>query len=163
MRISTRGEYGLRALLELGMEPGTALSLRDIAARQQISLDYLEQIVPALKAAGLVKARRGAHGGYQLARRPEEISAYDALLALEGSFDPMACLGEDESTLGCAASGSCAVQEVWSDMKLAVESVLKKKTLAQLIARQKGGFKGPLRTYSEKEILRLKMVGESSR
>ena len=157
MRISTRGEYGLRALMELGMEPGVALSLRDIAQRQQISLDYLEQIVPSLKSAGLIKAKRGAHGGYQLAKPSDEITAYDALVALEGTFNPMACLAntpaEGES---CLASGSCAVQEVWSDMKVAVEDVLKKKTLAHMIERQRESFKVPIRTYtSEGEIMKL--------
>ena len=143
------------------MEPDAALSLRDIAARQHISLDYLEQIVPSLKVAGLIKARRGAHGGYQLARPPEEITVYDALVALEGTLDPMACLSTApaETGLGCLASGTCAVQEVWSEMKEAMEIVLKKKTLAQMIARQKGNFKVPIRTYSEsnssREIARL--------
>jgi Rrf2 family transcriptional regulator, cysteine metabolism repressor len=155
MRISTRGEYGLRALMELGMEPDTAHSLRDIATRQHISLDYLEQIVPSLKAAGLIKARRGAHGGYQLAKAPEEITAYDALVALEGPLDPMACLSSEVTTTSCLASGTCAVQEVWSDMKQAVEAVLKQKTLADMIARQSENFKVPIRTYSEREIARL--------
>ena len=160
MRISTRGEYGLRALMELGMEPGVALSLRDIANRQQISLDYLEQIVPSLKSAGLIKAKRGAHGGYQLAKAPKDITAYDALVALEGTFNPMACLSdkldEDEN---CLASGSCSVQEVWSEMKTAVEGVLKNKTLAQMIEQQKKSFKVPIRTYaSDREIMQLPVL-----
>ncbi len=145
MRISTRGEYGLRALMELGMEPGVALSLRDIAQRQQISLDYLEQIVPSLKSAGLIKAMR------------TDITAYDALVALEGTFNPMACLANTtEEGENCLASGSCAVQEVWSDMKTAVEDVLKKKTLATMIERQRESFKVPIRTYtSDSEIMQL--------
>lgn len=157
MRISTRGEYGLRALMELGMEPDIALSLRDIATRQQVSLDYLEQIVPSLKAAGLIKARRGAHGGYQLAKSPSEITAFDALIALEGTFNPMACLSSTlEDSENCLASGSCAVQEVWSEMKLAVETVLKNKTLAEMIEQQKKSFKVPIRTYaSDREIMQL--------
>lgn len=138
------------------MEPEVALSLRDIAKRQQISLDYLEQIVPSLKSAGLIKAKRGAHGGYQLAKSPADITAYDALVALEGTFNPMACLSTSEETEGCLASGSCAVQEVWSEMKLAVEAVLKKKTLAQMIERQQDSFKTPIRTYSsDSEIMQL--------
>src|SRR4028118_2060353 len=92
MKISTRGEYGLRVLLELGMAPDKGLSLRDLAQRQHISLDYLEHIVPALKAAGLVRARRGAQGGYALAKPATEITVYDALVALEGPLDPMMCL-----------------------------------------------------------------------
>lgn len=157
MKITTRGEYGLRALMELGSEHGTALSLRDIAERQNISLDYLEQIVPSLKAAGLIIAKRGAHGGYLLARPAEEITLHEALLALEGTLDPMECLSSVPEEERCPASGSCAVQDVWSDMKEAMEIVLKKKTLAGLIERQKNAFKIPIRTSTDKEILRLVM------
>jgi Rrf2 family transcriptional regulator, cysteine metabolism repressor len=151
MKISTRGEYGLRALIELGMTRGQGPSLRDIAERQHISLDYLEQIVPALKAAGLVASKRGARGGYQLARAAEEITVFDALVALEGQLDPMMCLSgsnlpENSESL-CLASGSCAVQEVWREMRDAIESVLKRLTLAELIERQERRFGVPIRTY----------------
>ncbi|HEX8834659.1 MAG TPA: Rrf2 family transcriptional regulator [Abditibacteriaceae bacterium] len=166
MRISTRSEYGLRALMELGVEPERALSLRDIAGRQNISLDYLEQIMPALKTAGLIRARRGAQGGYQLNRTPQEITVLDVLGALEGSLDPMACLSrgagsEDETKPSapvldsCGASGSCAVQEVWREVKNAMETVLRKLTLAELIERQQQQYGGPIRTYSEHEIMKL--------
>jgi Rrf2 family protein len=156
MKISTRGEYGLRALMELGSEPGVALSLRDIAGRQRISLDYLEQIVPTLKSAGLIRSRRGAQGGYLLAKEPSEITVYDALLALEGPLDPMSCLstGPDEDR-GCLASNSCAVQEVWREMKDAVEGVLRRITLADLLERQRQRFGVPIRTYSKHEIMPL--------
>jgi len=157
MKISTRGEYGLRALLELGMASDKGLSLRDLAQRQHISLDYLEHIVPALKAAGLVRARRGAQGGYTLAKLPAEITVYECLLALEGPFAPMLCVSSQphEELTSCMASGSCAVQEVWVEMKVAVETVLKNFTLAELIERQQRRHGVPLRTYSEKEIARL--------
>ena len=160
MKISTRGEYGLRALMELGLEPDKGLSLRDIAQRQHISLDYLEQIVPALKAAGLVRARRGAQGGYQLAKAPAEITVYEALVALEGPLDPMMCLttlpqSSPQSSSCCLASGHCAVQEVWREMRDAVEAVLKKLTLADLLERQQRSFGVPIRTYSSHEIMPL--------
>ena len=157
MKISTRGEYGLRALLELGMSSDKGLSLRDLAQRQHISLDYLEHIVPALKAAGLVRARRGAQGGYTLAKSPEDITLYEVLVALEGPFEPMLCLTETppEQAASCFASGSCAVQEVWVEMKNAVEAVLKNFTLAELVERQQRRYGAPLRTYSEKEIMQL--------
>lgn len=162
MKISTRGEYGLRALMELGMEPGKGLSLRDIAKRQNISLDYLEQIVPALKGAGLVKAKRGAQGGYQLAKAPEEITMFDALRALEGPFEPMICLsgdGEEDDlkakNSNCGASGSCAVQEVWRELQVAIEGVLKQLTLAELLRRQEERYGVPIRTYRERELTRL--------
>ena len=163
MKISTRGEYGLRALMELGMEPGKGLSLRDIARRQNISLDYLEQIVPALKSAGLVKAKRGAQGGYQLAKAPEEITMFDAVRALEGPFEPMICLSEDLTAAStsstknsnCGASGSCAVQEVWRELQEAIEGVLKNLTLAEMLRRQEERYGVPIRTYREREIARL--------
>ncbi len=142
--------------MEMGMDDGQSLSLRDIAQRQHISLDYLEQIVPALKLAGLVRAKRGAQGGYLLAKLPEDITVFDALIALEGPLDPMACLssGADEAR-GCLASNSCAVQEVWREMKDAVEVVLRRITLAELLERQKKQFGVPIRTYSEREIMPL--------
>jgi Rrf2 family protein len=155
MKISTRGEYGLRALMEMGAQPESSVSLRDIAERQNISLDYLEQIVPSLKSAGLIKARRGAHGGYQLNRPAEDITLYDALIALEGSLDPKECLGDVPEEERCPASGSCAVQEVWIDMRDAMKAALKKKTLAGLIERQQNRFKTPIHTNTDKEILRL--------
>ncbi len=164
MKISTRGEYGLRVLMELGMEPDKGLSLRDIANRQNISLDYLEQIVPALKSAGLIKAKRGAQGGYQLAKAPFEITMFDALRALEGPFEPMICLsGDDEASkpakpsknANCGASGSCAVQEVWRELQEAIEKVLKNLTLAEMLNRQERLYGVPIRTYRERELTRL--------
>ena len=165
MKISTRGEYGLRALMELGLEPGKGLSLRDIAARQNISLDYLEQIVPALKSSGLVKAKRGAQGGYQLARDPADITVLEALRALEGPFEPMICLSDGTKSSiastkngSCGASGSCAVQEVWRELQLAVETVLRNLTLAELLRRQEEQFGVPIRTYRQRSLEPLPML-----
>ncbi len=163
MKISTRGEYGLRALMEMGMDDGAALSLRDIAERQQVSLDYLEQIVPALKNAGLIKSKRGAQGGYFLAKNAADITVYDALVALEGGFEPMICVNEDAdaktpATSGCGASGSCAVQEVWQELQSAIEGVLKNLTLAELLRRQEEQYGVPIRTYRERGIQRLAVL-----
>ena len=169
MRISTRSEYGLRALMELGGDNRRAMSLRDIANRQHISLDYLEQIMPALKTAGLIKATRGAQGGYQLCKPAREITVLEVLAALEGSLDPMACLSSQPLGLdtgdtlpagdGCGASGSCAVQEVWREVKTAMETVLRKLTLGDLIERQEARYGGPIRTHQEAhEILRLSVL-----
>ena len=146
--------------MELGLEPERGLSLRDIAGRQHISLDYLEQIVPALRGAGLVRSRRGAQGGYQLAKPPAEITVYEALVALEGPFEPMLCLsneaeGETVRSSACGASGSCAVQEVWQELREAIEGVLKKLTLEELLRRQEEQFGVPIRTYHERGIAQL--------
>ena len=149
--------------MEMGMDAGQSLSLRDIAERQQVSLDYLEQIVPALKGAGLIKSKRGAQGGYFLAKAPEEITVYDALVALEGSFEPMICVSEDAESkapnvAGCGASGSCAVQEVWQELQAAIEGVLKNLTLAELLRRQEEQYGVPIRTYRERGIQRLAVL-----
>ncbi len=149
--------------MELGMDAGQALSLRDIAERQQISLDYLEQIVPALKSAGLIQSKRGAQGGYFLARTPEQITVYDALRALEGSFEPMICVSESDDegspqTSNCGASGSCAVQEVWQELQAAIEGVLKNLTLAELLRRQEEQYGVPIRTYRERGFERLAVL-----
>ena len=145
------------------MDDGQALSLRDIAQRQQVSLDYLEQIVPALKGAGLIKSKRGAQGGYYLARDAADITVYDALVALEGGFEPMICVGEDAgaktaATSGCGASGSCAVLEVWQELQSAIEGVLKNLTLAELLRRQEEQYGVPIRTYRERGIQRLAVL-----
>lgn len=149
MKISTRGEYGLRLLMELGAATG-GLSLRDAAGKQGISLDYLEQIVPALKAAGLLKAKRGAGGGYQLAKPAGEITIYEALIALEGPLYPMACVSDallqERNLPTCGASGSCAVQEVWREMAQAIENVLRRLTLGELLERQERLYGVPIRT-----------------
>lgn len=176
MRISTRGEYGLRILMELGMEPSRGLALREIAQRQRISLDYLEQIVPSLKQAGLIRAQRGARGGYFLAKKPAQITILDALVALEGPFDLMLCVSDDppakmlQSSINgdtgngpitdsnCPASGACAVQEVWQEMKSAVESVLTNLTLEELLRRQEDRYGVPIRTYNEKNLAQLPVL-----
>lgn len=180
MKISTRGEYGLRILMELGMEGNRGLALREIAERQHISLDYLEQIVPALKHAGLVRARRGAHGGYFLAKKPAQITILDALVALEGPFDLMLCVSNTDppkeklpvasstvlansplnviATDHCPASGTCAVQEVWQEMKSAVEKVLTNLTLEDLLQRQEEHYGVPIRTYTHKGLAKLPVL-----
>ena len=114
--------------------------------------------MPALKSAGLIKARRGAQGGYQLAKPAKEITVYDALVALEGPLDPMMCLSagvpadalpmsKHDKANSCLASGTCAVQEVWREMRDAIEEVLKRLTLAELLERQERRYGVPIRTY----------------
>lgn len=146
MRISTRGEYGLRALVELGLSDAGHLSLRDIADRQHMPLDYLEQIMPLLRSADLVHARRGSGGGYRLARDASQISVYDAFLALEGPLGSARCLKEDcPGEEACPARDRCVVREVWLELQQAVRQALQGLTLQQLVDRQRSHFGGPLR------------------
>lgn len=134
MKISTRGEYAVRAMLELGLANGEGVSLKEVAQRWHVSLDYLEQIMPALRKAGLVRSKRGAKGGYQLGKPAETITLAEIVETLEGRYEPMECLSNPRS---CFASGACAIQEAWRDVQGAVHSVLNNVTLADLIAKQK--------------------------
>lgn len=113
MKLSTKGRYGLRAIIDLARysekEP---VSICSIAARQNISEGYLEQIVALLKKGGLVKSIRGAFGGYVLARDAKEISVGDVLRALEGSLEPVKC-GAFHPEETCSAADGCVTKYVW--------------------------------------------------
>ena len=157
LRISKLTDYGTLILTHMAGHPDRVHSATGLAEALGLGLPTVSKVLKTLGRHELVTSQRGAHGGYQLAKPSTDITAYDALVALEGTFNPMSCLAntaaEGES---CLASGSCAVQEVWSDMKFAVEDVLKKKTLAHMIERQRESFKVPIRTYtSDSEIMQL--------
>lgn len=130
MWISTKAQYGLRALIEIGKRPGDAVPLKDVADKQGISQHYLEQIASNLRRAGFIRSVRGAHGGYRLARTPEQISAWEVVVAMEGSMAPVSCL-EDADT--CSRTGSCATEGLWRQVEDAVRGVLGGTTLADLI------------------------------
>lgn len=112
MKLSTKGRYGLRALIDLAVSSQEeAVSISSIATRQNISEAYLEQLMAKLKKAGLVKSSRGAQGGYKLARPAAEISVGDVLRALEGSLDAVECAGLSEG--GCQGGDVCVSKYVW--------------------------------------------------
>ncbi len=145
MKLSTRTRYGMRALMDLTLHStGHPVQLKDIAKRQQISLSYLEHLVIPLIAAGLVKSVRGAHGGIMLAKPPQEIRLHTIMEILEGPLAPVDCLKDAQS---CPRSGSCATQDVWNEMKAAMESILESKTLSDLANSQKGKEKQPVGMY----------------
>ncbi|MFU8796011.1 MAG: RrF2 family transcriptional regulator [Dehalococcoidia bacterium] len=134
MRFSTRGRYGLRALLELALNGGNGLTpLKEIARRQEISLNYLQRLMAPLIAAGLVTSVRGARGGVALSRAPAEIKLSEVIEALEGSLAPVEC-ADDPSC--CNRSALCVSREVWSEMKRAMVQVLQSTTLQDLVDRQ---------------------------
>lgn len=135
MWISTRAQYGLRALIEIGQQQrqlstGQAVSLREISKRQNISLHYLEQIVADLRRAGFVKSVRGAKGGYHLARDAKSISAYEVVLTLEGSLAPVACAEDDHQ---CDHENICGTQQLWLKVDQAVRDVLSSNSLQSLV------------------------------
>lgn len=134
MKISTRGRYGTRALLDLALHQKEApVLLKDIARRQQISLRYLEHLVTPLIAGGIVRSARGPRGGISLARAPGEIKLSDVIRLLEGSVALAECVNSPEI---CSRSASCAAHDVWGEIKKAMDGILESTTLQDLVERQ---------------------------
>lgn len=137
MKISTKGRYGLRALIDLAryseIEP---VSISSIAARQKISERYLEQLMTLLKKAGLIKSIRGAGGGYVLAKEMGEISVGDVLRALEGNLEPVECTGFDEED-SCEAAGGCVTKYVWQRINESINKTVNEISLKQLVEESK--------------------------
>ena len=135
IRISTKGRYGTRFMLELAVHYGNGpLLLKDIARRQEISEGYLQHIVDALKGAGLVLSSRVGHGGYTLAKSPDRISLHDILGILEGSINLVECI---DNTEVCDRSTSCIVRDVWKDVSETLSHSLERITLQQMVSMKK--------------------------
>ena len=134
MKLSTKGRYGTRALLEMARHYGEGpMLLKDIAERQQISLQYLEHLIGPLVGAGLVKTTRGFKGGVWLARPPSEIKLSETMQILEGNITPVECINNPGA---CTRSRTCATRDVWDEMKRAMYGVLDSTTLEDLVKRQ---------------------------
>ena len=137
MKLSTKGRYGLRALIDLGLYSETeTVSIASIAARQNISESYLEQLIAKLRKAGLVTSVRGAGGGYKLAKPAAEISVGDILRALEGSLDPVECPGLKEES-SCGGSQFCVTKYVWQRINDSINQTVDEIKLEQLIEESK--------------------------
>ncbi|NLF80784.1 MAG: Rrf2 family transcriptional regulator [Clostridia bacterium] len=136
MNISTRGRYGLRAVLDLAVNYSERpVTLSAIAARQQLSEGYLEQLMVPMKKAGIIASTRGAQGGYYLAREPQDILVGDVFRALEGPLALVACISE-EKTERCQRKDICGSAFIWSEIQTAISDVLNKYTVADLIDRE---------------------------
>lgn len=132
MRISTRGKYGVRAMLELAMGYGQGpIPLKVIAERQQISEHYLEQLMGTLRRAGLVNSVRGAQGGYELAFPPGEIKIGQIIRVLEGPIAPVECV-EDGVDPACERFEACATRLLWERLRDSMTEVLDSTTLTDL-------------------------------
>ncbi len=136
MKISTKGDYGLRALIELAHRYGDGKPTQsgEVAARQAIPESYLEQLLATLRRAGFLRSVRGPQGGHSLARPPEQILVSDVIEALEGPIMAVDCLDE---TNGCAKDGGCAQSEMWAAVRDAIVGVLSNTTIADLAERDK--------------------------
>lgn len=135
MKISTRGRYGTRLLLDTALHQGESLvSLKDIARREQISQQYIEHLVTPLTAAGFLKTSRGPRGGVRLAKPADQIKLSEVITVLEGSIAPVECV---DNPSVCSHSNTCATRDIWTELKMAMNGVLGGTTLQDLAERQK--------------------------
>jgi Rrf2 family protein len=133
MKLSTRGRYGTRVLLDLALQQGREpVPLKEIAERQEVSLQYLEHLIAPLISRGLVRSVRGAKGGILLAKRPEEIKLSEVIELLEGSVAPVECVDSPEI---CGRASFCVTRDVWGELKRAIAGVLESITIQDLVER----------------------------
>ena len=134
MKLSTRARYGTRALLDLAVHRSDEpVSLKDIAKRQQISLQYLEHLMTPLIAAGMVRSIEGPKGGVLMAKSPKDIKLSEIIYLLEGSIAPVDCVDNPKV---CPRAELCVTRDIWEEVKKAMEGVLQTTTLQSLIERQ---------------------------
>lgn len=135
MKLSTKGQYGTRALLDMALHhTGTPIPLKDIARRQGIPVQYLEQLVSPLIKGGIVRSIRGAGGGVTLARPPDQIRISQVIETLEGSVAPVKCVDDPRA---CSRSDFCVIRDVWEQVKKATKDVLESTTMQDLVERHK--------------------------
>ncbi|MDD3346246.1 Rrf2 family transcriptional regulator [Oscillibacter sp.] len=135
MKVSTRGRYALRLMMDLASHDGDGyVSLKDVALRQEISMKYLEQITGLLSKAGLLHSGRGAQGGYRLAKDPAAYTVGSILRLTEGNLAPVACLEGPENL--CQHCGECPTLDFWTGLYATVNAYIDRYTLADLLAEQ---------------------------
>lgn len=138
MKISTKGRYSLRMMLDLAQHYGEGyVALKDISERQDISKKYLEQIIPFLNRSGLLLTNRGHMGGYQLAKAPSEISVYDILTSAEGNLMPVSCMETDPNT--CEKCDSCLTLPIYTGLYHVVKDYLQGISLQDILTRSIAG------------------------
>ncbi len=135
MKVSTKGDYGVRALIELALHYGQGpLQSAEIAARQRIPEPYLDHLLTTLRRAGFIRSVRGPQGGHELVREPDKLPLDEVIESLEGSLIPSACLDEGSP---CARHGGCAQREMWQEVYDATREILHRTTIADLAARER--------------------------
>ena len=134
MKISTKGRYGTRALLELAMrDSNEPMLLRNIAKKQDISLAYLEHVISPLIAGGILRSTKGPKGGISLNKKPSDIKLSDVIRLLEGSVAPADCVDNPDI---CDRADTCVTRDVWCEMKKAMDAILDKTTIQDMVDRQ---------------------------
>lgn len=136
MKISTKGRYAMRMLLDLAEHQNCGyIALKDIAERQNISKKYLEQIIPIFNRSGILKTNRGSQGGYQLAKAPDKYTVGEILRLTEGSLSPIACVEQEPPE--CERSGECAMLSVWQGLYKVINEYLDGITLQDILDGQR--------------------------
>lgn len=139
MKISTKGRYALRMLLDLAANQGDGyVALKDIAERQDISKKYLEQIIPLLNGNDILQTSRGARGGYRLLKPPEKYTVGDILRITEGGLAPVSCLEHDP--VRCDKSAYCATLPVWKGLSRVINEYLDGITLQDILDKSRDSF-----------------------
>ena len=133
MKISTKGRYGLRTLMDIALHQQKGpVTLKEIADRQKISVKYLWQVINPLKQAGILRVTRGAKGGYILGKHPDKITMHDIVTVLEGPIAIIDCLNKENF---CEQIDNCVAHTVWSEVSAAVENVLLSITFASVLKK----------------------------
>jgi len=146
MKISTKGEYGIRALMELTQRFGSGyIQSTEIAVARKVPENYLYQLLITLRKAGLIRSRRGPQGGHMLARSPERISLAEAIIALEGPLALTSC-AQDEMDDECGFSEQCVIRDVWRRVTQAAEGILEQTNLADLAKSEREKRSAPAAT-----------------
>jgi Rrf2 family protein len=145
MKVSTKGDYGVRALVELAHRYGQGpVQSAEIAARQEIPEPYLDQLLTTLRRAGFIRSVRGPQGGHALIREPNEVKLSEVMLALEGSLAPSACVDDIEA---CTRTGGCVAREVWERVRDATVEILDSVSIGDLAAKEQAYSKNGGRYY----------------
>jgi Rrf2 family protein len=138
MKVSTRGEYGVRAMVALAKNYGDGpMSISAVARESSVPYAYLEQLIVPLRRAGLVESKRGAQGGYVLSRSPEEMRIGEIYRVMEGPVAPMECVSEDESEQTCPLIDNCETRPVWLKVRDSIVDAIDSMTLADLVSKDK--------------------------
>lgn len=135
MRITKKSEYALRALIEIGLSDGGVVRAQDIAAREAISLKFLEQVLLPLRHQGVLEARRGPNGGYILNRPAESITLAEVIRLVDGPLAPVGCVSKLAYTPCDRDESCCALKEAMGEVRSAIVSILERRTVADLCRR----------------------------
>ncbi|CAN5707276.1 Rrf2 family transcriptional regulator [soil metagenome] len=138
MKVSTRGEYGVRAMVALAKSYGDGpMSISAVARESSVPYAYLEQLIVPLRRAGLVESKRGAQGGYVLSRPPDMMRVGEIYRVMEGPVAPMDCVSEDESEQTCPLIDNCETRPVWLKVRDSIVDAIDSMTLGDLIKKDK--------------------------